>query len=185
METEYSNYVPQLINFWKHEIKDHIYKLKPIINKNAEPFLFLLKEAENGNLLDWLNTKDSFLAYIILMFYVSKMVYVKRKYYKNDLKVTLFMEMGIENYKSIMNQDEILTVCSPYLYSENYVNVEHAKNIIINVLDTRNNKIKICLYRIEKILNILKKFNRFPERNKYLNRESTEDEIDYLDTLDN
>ena len=37
------------------------------------------------------------------------------------------------------------------------------------------------MYHQKKHMEVIEKFGRFPKRNIYLNRESTEEEIDYID----
>ena len=184
MELEYSNYVEKLIQFWSENIRDNCYKINTISQLDVKEYVFLLKEAEKGNLLGWLNSKDSYLAYIVLIFFISKMIYVKKKYYKNDQKAILFMEMGLENYINNLNTYELMTILTPYIYSEDLKQLSYAKELINSKVNVIDNKIKIYLFRIDSRIKILTKFNRYPERNQDLNRISTEDEIDYLDILD-
>ena len=184
MELEYSNYIPKLLKFWENNIKNNSYKINILNNSKGKEFMFLLKEAEKGTLLNWLNTKDSYLAYIILFYFISKMNYTKKNFYSNDHKSILFMEMGLENYIDILNLEELITILSPYIHSEDINKLIFARDIINSKVDLIDNKIKILYFRLDSMITILKKFGRYPERNKILNRLSTEAEIDYLDTLE-
>ena len=96
----------------------------------------------------------------------------------------LFMEMGLENYINNLNTYELMTILTPYIYSEDLKQLSYAKELINSKVNVIDNKIKIYLFRIDSRIKILTKFNRYPERNQDLNRISTEDEIDYLDILD-
>ena len=185
MELEYSKYIPKLIDFWKNNIRDNCHKINITNEKLGSEFIFLLKESEKGNLLCWLNSKESYLAYIILTFYISRMNYKKKNLYKNDYKSILFLEMGMENYIDKLDLEELITILSPYMYSEDINHLFLVKNIIVSRSRVNDNKIKILLFRLDNLISVLKKYGRFPERNNDLNRLSTEDEIDYLDILDN
>ena len=125
------------------------------------------------------------------MLYISKNIYNGRKYNKNDYKVILFMEMGFENYINNSNVFELITILSPYMYSENITYLNNASNILnntiksnINISMNDLNIVKKCLFKLKKNIDTIKKFNRLPEMNYILERVSTEEEIDYLDTDD-
>ena len=93
--------------------------------------------------------------------------------------------MGMENYIDKLDLEELITILSPYMYSEDINHLFLVKDIIVSRLRVNDNKIKILLFRLDNLISVLKKYGRFPERNNDLNRLSTEDEIDYLDILDN
>ena len=193
METYHVETINHILSVWNDYIKPNLsnINIKIDINYDISCFIDILKEAENGNLLNWLDTKNGFIAYIVLMLYISKNIYNGRKYNKNDYKVILFMEMGFENYINNSNVFELITILSPYMYSENITYLNNASNILnntiksnINISMNDLNIVKKCLFKLKKNIDTIKKFNRLPEMNYILERVSTEEEIDYLDTDD-
>ena len=193
METYHVETINHILSVWNDYIKPNLsnINIKIDINYDISCFKDILKEAENGNLLNWLDTKNGFIAYIVLMLYISKNIYNGRKYNKNDYKVILFMEMGFENYINNSNVFELITILSPYMYSENITYLNNASNILnntiksnINISMNDLNIVKKCLFKLKKNIDTIKKFNRLPEMNYILERVSTEEEIDYLDTDD-
>ena len=64
-----------------------------------EKFGGLLKEAEQGKGFGWLHTKDSYVAYIILLDQFSRHIYRgSGDSFKNDTGVMIFTELGFELY---------------------------------------------------------------------------------------
>lgn len=188
MEYESSLYINSIRKLWNNYYKNNIHKNIINIDINLDYYKNILSEAEKGNLLHWLNDSESYFSYIVLMFFISKNIYKDEKYFINDYKTQLFIEMGIENYKNVFNIHEIITILSTsYAYSENINYQKYALKILSECCQNNNytieeiNLVKHCKYKINKNIKILEKFKRFPERNYLLGRISTEDEIDYLD----
>ena len=68
-----------------------------------EKFGDLLKEAEHGKGFGWLVSKDSYVAYIILMDQFSRHIYRgKGDAFKNDNGVMIFVELGWDIYSKPM-----------------------------------------------------------------------------------
>jgi len=150
----------------------------------------MLKEAENGNLLHWLGNKDSYLAYIILMDQFSRHIYRGTSdAYKNDHKVLLFTEMGFHLYEEKLNAIEKMFVLMPYQHSENLkiqkLGVKILSNLLKNELNvSERNILKKALFHQKQHCKVIENFGRFPKRNQYMGRASSEDEIDYIDEFD-
>ncbi len=149
-------------------------------------FLKLHQEAEKGHLLEWLIEKDSYLAMIILLDQFSRHIFRKTKdAYRNDEKILLFTTMGLEHLEKMSAQEKIF-VLLPFQHSENLndqiFGLRLLKNLIKLEKDVKEkNILKKLLFHQEKHYKVIEKFGRFPKRNIYLNRESTEEEIDYID----
>jgi len=61
----------------------------------------LLKQAEQGKGFAWLNTKDSYIAYIILLDQFSRHIYRGTgESFKNDNAAIIFLEMGWNLYEN-------------------------------------------------------------------------------------
>ena len=84
-----------------------------------EKFGDLLKEAESGKGFGWLVSKDSFVAYIILMDQFSRHIYRgTANAYKNDVATILFTHAGFELYLDELKGYELMFAFMPYMHSE-------------------------------------------------------------------
>ena len=85
-----------------------------------EKFGDLLKEAEQGKGFGWLHTKDSYVAYIILLDQFSRHIYRgSGDSFKNDTGVMIFTELGFELYKNQLKGYEFMFAFMPYMHTEN------------------------------------------------------------------
>ena len=85
-----------------------------------EKFGGLLKEAEQGKGFGWLHTKDSYVAYIILLDQFSRHIYRgSGDSFKNDTGVMIFTELGFELYKDQLKGYEFMFAFMPYMHTEN------------------------------------------------------------------
>ena len=85
-----------------------------------EKFGVLLKEAEQGKGFGWLHTKESFVAYIILLDQFSRHIYRgSAEAFKNDIGVMIFTELGFELYKDQLVGYEFMFAFMPYMHTEN------------------------------------------------------------------
>jgi uncharacterized protein (DUF924 family) len=85
-----------------------------------EKFGDLLKEAEQGKGFGWLHTKDSYVAYIILLDQFSRHIYRGNgDSFKNDTGVMIFTELGFELYKEQLKGYEFMFALMPYMHTEN------------------------------------------------------------------
>ena len=156
----------------------------------VENFKDLLKEAEDGNLLHWLGNKNSYLAYIILMDQFSRHIYRgTAAAYKNDGKVLLFTEMGFHLYEEKLTAVEKMFVLMPYQHSENLkiqkLGVKILNNLVKNEKNvSEKNILKKALFHQKEHCKVIEKFGRFPKRNEFIGRVSSEEEIDYIDEND-
>mgnify|MGYP001173519485 CR=1 FL=1 len=90
----------------------------------------LLKEAEKGKGYGWLVSKDSFVAYIILMDQFSRHIYRDTKEaFKNDNGVLIFTELGFELYKDQLDGYEFMFAFMPYMHTESLLYQKKGENI--------------------------------------------------------
>lgn len=199
----------EILDYWfpkngKSDYNKWFLNSKNFDKEIKEKFKELLNEAEKGKGYGWLVSKDSFVAYIILMDQFSRHIYRNTKdSYKNDKGVLIFTELGIDLYKDELNLNEFMFVFMPYMHTESlqyqikgkkiFEDYEKfVKNRILNKnlkledLEKYNSDIEI-LNNIKKHMNghleVIKTFGRFPKRNVFLNRKSTLQEINYLKSI--
>lgn len=172
-----------------------------------EKFGDLLKEAEQGKGFGWLHTKDSYVAYIILLDQFSRHIYRgSGDSFKNDNGCMIFVEMGWKMYREQLKGYEFMFVFMPYMHTEIYEysrigkqNYEGCKsnceskvrqlqsNITeTSVDDLRNLQIEMKMFKDMQIhvlghFQTLMQYGRFPKRNEALGRKSTEQEIFYME----
>tara|TARA_B100001093_G_scaffold487804_1_gene524416 strand:+ start:225 stop:917 length:693 start_codon:yes stop_codon:yes gene_type:complete len=85
-----------------------------------EKFGDLLKEAEQGKGFGWLHTKDSYVAYIILLDQFSRHIYRgSGDSFKNDIGVMIFTDLGFELYREQLKGYEFMFAFMPYMHTEN------------------------------------------------------------------
>ena len=190
LENKNSNYFLKILDFWFQnpiDFEKWFMSKKKYDTFIKNHFLKILNEAEKGNYLEWLSYPKSYLAMIILLDQFSRHIYRDTyKAYQNDEKALLFTEMGLDIHLNKFTAAEKMFVLMPYQHSENlddqYFGVKMLTNLIKNEKNiSERNILKKALYHQKRHLNVIKNFGRFPKRNVYLKRESTEDEIDYID----
>lgn len=85
----------------------------------TEKFGDLLKEAEHGKGFGWLHTKDSYVAYIILLDQFSRHIYRGTgDSFKNDNGCMIFTELGWEIYKEQLEGYEFMFAFMPFMHTE-------------------------------------------------------------------
>ena len=87
-----------------------------------EKFGDLLKEAEQGKGFGWLHTKESYVAYIILLDQFSRHIYRgSGDSFKNDIGVMIFTDLGFELYREQLKGYEFMFAFMPYMHTENMI----------------------------------------------------------------
>ncbi len=187
----YNKYIDKILDYWFANGKlnfDKWFKNGHNYDKEIiEKFSDILKEAEKGNLLEWLGTKRGYIAHIILMDQFSRHIYRgSPDAYKNDYKTLLFMEMALDRYIDELSAVEKMFVLMPYQHYEKIEYQIKGCQILEQLIKKEKNPkekniLKTALFHQKGHYKTLKQFGRFPKRNYILNRLSTEEEIDYMD----
>lgn len=172
-----------------------------------EKFGDLLKEAEQGKGFGWLHTKDSYIAYIILLDQFSRHIYRgSGDSFKNDNGCMIFVELGSKMYMDQLKGYEFMFVFMPYMHTEKYEYSRIGKQIYeryksggeakvrklqsniteTSVGDLRNLQMEMKMLKEMQIhvlghFQTLMQYGRFPKRNEALGRKSTEQEIYYME----
>ena len=106
-----------------------------------EKFGDLLKEAEQGRGFGWLNTKDSYVAYIILLDQFSRHIYRGTgEAFKNDIGVMIFAELGFELYREQLKGYEFMFAFMPYMHTENKSYQKKGEKIFRSQLNLYGNR---------------------------------------------
>jgi uncharacterized protein (DUF924 family) len=189
------NYI-NLVNYYWFKIEPDTRRIfdswmdsKHKLDSRVKPALYwLLKEAEKGNLLHWLATKEGYIAHTILLDQISRIYYRNTENeFKNCYKCILFIEMGYDLYISKLNLLEKIAIFIPYLYIED-IDIQKNTSLLLKVFIEKENRsidkniLKVLQYNLLSRCRVLEHFGRFPKRNYLLGRLSTEEEIDYIDS---
>ena len=165
----------------KHMFQMTDYKLK-YKSDILDQFNTIIEHCENGFINDWITFKKGYVSIIIIMSIFMKYKYLSTdKMYMYDIKTIYFIEMGFEDYYKELNIYEKLLIINVYSISNKISDLLIAKDLLAKCIKTP--LVLKYIHKVNKNIVILTKFNRYPSRNIYLNRLSTLDEVDYLDTL--
>jgi len=193
IDTNNNILVNKILNFWFENKNDYnkwffSNKYDRYITNN---FNYILKDAQSGYLHYWLCNHKSYLALIILLDQFSRHIYRNsEKAFKNDRSALLFTEMGLDLHIHKLNAIEQTFALMPFQHSENIEDQKLGIKILENLIQNQKNLeekniLKRTLFHQKKNCKLIKIYGRFPIRNKYLNRENTEEEIDYIDETSN
>jgi len=145
-------------------------------------FSDIIDNCELGYINNWIITQKGYICVIFIMSIFIKYKYLfNKEKYLYDEKTLYFIEMGISDYYKKLNVYEKILIINVYANSENLRNQFIAKKLLSKINKTPD--IIKYAHKINKNIIILQKYNRFPIRNNYLDRASSLDEIDYLDSI--
>jgi len=139
--------------------------------------------ASQNKLDDWQNEGRGCLALIILLDQFSRNLFRESsKAFEQDEKSRSILHKIIENnFLDTMNESERLFALLPLIHSENILDHEKAYVLMEKYLKNHSELDKIKKFWLDHTVAI-KKFGRYPHRNKVLNRVSTDDEINFLNS---
>ena len=162
------------------------YKYDIEIKEKFEKVLSLY-ENEKGD--EYLKTKETFIAFIILLDQMPRQIYRNnKKAFAFDEKVMKFTDKGFENYIDKLKDVEILFAFMPYIHTENNIYKTKGQELINKIEKQlgRDNKVFINIKKnYENHKKVFDKFGRFPKRNIVLNRLSSIEEKNYLNERKN
>ena len=150
-------------------------------NEIREKFLKDYNLAKSNEYDDWLNTSKECLALIILLDQFSRNLFRdSKKVFEQDVKARLIVNKTINNnFLDQMNVDERFFMLLPLIHSEEISDHENAYKLMDQHLINHPDLDKIKKFWIDHT-NTIKRFNRYPHRNKVLGRKSTDEEIEFL-----
>ena len=129
----------------------------------------------------WQNNAEECLALIILLDQFSRNLFRKNsKAFAMDYKALIIAKNAIDkDYHKTLSKNQILFIFLPLMHSEELDDQLSCSKLIDDYLKDNSNYKEIK--KFSKIhLDIIKKFGRFPYRNKVLERKNTIEENEYL-----
>lgn len=142
-----------------------------IINKFAD----IHKKASNGELSSWTESSETILALIIVLDQFSRNMFRgSHLSFANDKK-------ALEHTKEALSKEFDKKLASDDLRHFLYMPLMHSENMDDQILSVKLfSFLPHILPYAQQHMEVIQKFGRFPTRNKALNRESTSEEIRFL-----
>ena len=144
-----------------------------------ERFESLVLSAANGELDAWKSTAEGRLALVILLDqFPRNMFRDSKKSFATDEKALLIVKEAIhKGFDQILSPVKRRFIYIPFMHSENIAEQKRCVELFESMTDDDPLSHDYAL----KHLDVIEKFGRFPHRNKILGRESSEEELKYLD----
>lgn len=151
-----------------------------------EHFAPLVRQALAGELEAWTETAEGWLALILLLDQLPRMIYRESPFaYSGDLRAQHLVERGLaagwEQALAPLEQTFVYLVLE---HSENLASQNLAVELFAGLLEQVGEDERAyflnSLDYAERHLRVIARFGRFPHRNQALGRDSTADEISYL-----
>ena len=175
--------VKAILNFWFKEStpEEHFKKNDDFDIKIRNLFEKDYQKAIKNELEDWQDDPKSCLALIILLDQFSRNLFRDSpKAFEYDKKTRLVVNEAIDRGDlEILNNDEKFFLVLPLIHSEDISDHIFAYKICDSFLKTHP-KIENIIKQFDYHTFPIKKFGRYPHRNKVLGRKSTEEEEAFL-----
>ena len=177
--------INNILNFWfvettaEQKFKKDL-KFDQVIK---DRFLNDYELAVQNKLDDWQVIDRGCLALIILLDQFSRNLFRESgKAFEQDEKSrSILLKIIANNFLDTMNENERLFALLPLIHSENILDHEKAYELMEKYLKNHSEIEKIKNFWLDHTTAI-KRFARYPHRNKVLNRASSEDEIKFLNS---
>lgn len=167
-----------VLSFWFNDIDKSKWWEKDVeFDKLIEKrFLTLHEQAVNCELFNWRVSAKGRLAEIIILDQFSRNIFrdTPKAFSSDQLALALSQEAISLGKHLQLNETERTFLYMPYMHSESLI----IHNIAVKLF--KGNGIQSNLEFEMKHRDIIEKFGRYPHRNKILNRESTEAELEFL-----
>ena len=169
-----------ILTFWFHEIEPKRWwkKDKKFDELLRYRFLNIYYDAIKSKLKSWRISEKRRLDEIIVIDQFSRNLFRDKPdaYYHDRLAIFLPKELIHLKLHQKLNKNEKIFTFMPFMHSE------IIEDQIISLSLYSNLGINENFRSFLKHFNIIRKFGRFPHRNKILNRKSTEEELAFLTT---
>lgn len=168
-----------ILNFWfsestrpKHFIKDSHFD-----NEITERFLSIYNIAADNQLPHWNSSAEGCLAVIIILDQFPRNMFRNTpKAFATDHHARATAKAAIkQNLDTQLTQEQQIFLYMPFMHSETLEEQELSIQLYQQLGIENNLKFAIAHH------GIIKEFNRFPHRNEIMNRESTPEELAFLE----
>ena len=173
-----------ILDFWFKETPSEIRfkKDEKFDQKIKDDFLNDYELACRNEYDDWQDKPLSCLALVILLDQFSRNLYREdKRAFEYDNKARLIVNDAVYNgYLDEMDEYQRFFMLLPYIHSEEIIDHDRAYKLLTNYLTNHPNFLEIKKFWKDHTA-VIKRFHRYPHRNKLLGRRSTAEEIEFLD----
>ena len=174
-----------ILDFWFNEsLPEELFRQKDCFDKKIKNrFFYDYEKAIINEYDDWQDKPKSSLALIILLDQFSRNLFRNnKKAFEQDHKCRLIVNEAIDRGDlEKLSINEKLFFLLPLLHSEEISDHTYVHNLS-NIHLKDHPQIVLIKSSWRDHTNVIKKFKRYPHRNKVLDRQSTSEEIDFLNT---
>ena len=173
----------KILDFWfKESLPEELFRQKDSFDKKIKDRFFDdYEKAIINEYDDWQDDPKSCLALIILLDQFSRNLFRNdKKAFAQDHKCRLIVNEAIDRGDlEKLDVNEKLFFLLPLLHSEEISDHVYVNNLS-NVHLKAHSQITLIKTSWKNHTDVLKKFKRYPQRNKALERQSTPEEIEFL-----
>jgi len=168
----------RLLDEWfSQEMQRHWFnstvEIDQALKQKYEP---LLLKAKQGKLRHWLESAETALALVILLDQIPLNIYRgKRAAFENEaLAIEAAKQAITRGYEKRLNKQQLSFIYMPLMHSESLEDQYES----VKRFESLGSEASLRFARHH--CDLIKRFGRFPHRNRILGRESTELELEYL-----
>jgi uncharacterized protein (DUF924 family) len=170
----------EILNFWFSEkIKAYWFNSTSEIDQEiTQKFESVWKLAAEGKLDEWRNTADSCLALIIVLDqFPLNMFRNQAKSFSTEAKAIEMAEYAVAHkFDQQLSNEKLTFLYMPFMHSENLAHQNRSVALFAAA------ELETNLQFAHHHRDIIQRFGRFPHRNAILGRDSTDAEIEYLNS---
>lgn len=168
-----------ILKFWFEEIspKDQFVRNDEVDAMMIERFSELHTKGTAGDLTDWTETAEGSLALIVLLDQFSRNMFRgdNKSYAQDEMALNIAKQTIKKGFDYELTDEQRRFVYMPYMHSES--KASHAE--AVPLFESLNDPETLKYEHIHK--DIVDRFGRYPHRNECMERDSTPEEIEYLE----
>ncbi|MCK5649648.1 MAG: DUF924 domain-containing protein [Gammaproteobacteria bacterium] len=169
-----------ILDYWYSErIKKHWFRSTPELDTEIrDKFESLWESAASGALNHWAETADGALALVIILdqFPLNMFRNQAKSFQTEQLAVQIARQVIAMKLDNQLAKDRLSFLYMPLMHSENSADQAFSVHLFEQVELNANSRFA------RHHRDIIKEFGRFPHRNRILKRQSTPQELDYLNS---
>lgn len=172
--------IENVLSFWfSKSMNKHWFSSTPEIDQQiANQYNTLWEKAKNGELKHWKTTSNGCLALCIILDQLPlNMFRNKVKSFETEQQAVAITKYAIKNkMDNDIENDKVSFLYMPLMHSED----NDDQDLCVKKFSARNLEHNLRFAKHHR--DIVRKYGRFPHRNKILGRKSSQAEIDYLNS---
>lgn len=173
----------EIVQFWFEETQPELwFRQDGIVNQHiTERFLVSYDMARDGLCNGWSSDAVGCLALCLLLGHFPRRLFVgEARAYETDERTLLFAKQAVrEGFDQIVPAEQRVFLYLPFMRYESVDAQERG----LRLFEALKEEEPEACQAAQRLYDVCERFGRFPERNAALGRESTPDELQYLDQM--